>query len=104
MPFRRHRITPRERQLAEWICRHPRDGHRPPRMEDVARALEMELATAKAHLRSLALKLPNPHGLPAQRLVFSFRDALLLADRVAPQAHDAPSPAATSDRGRTAAA
>ena len=71
-------------------------------MEDLARALGMELATAKAHLRSVALKLPNPSGLPAQRLVFSFRDALLLADREA--SHDAPSVAATSPRGRTAAA
>lgn len=80
MPFRR--LTARERQVAEEICRRDAQG-RFPDMRDVAKRLGMKTSTAKAHLRTLALRLPNPHGLPAQRLVRSFEPAMRLAGRAA---------------------
>jgi len=61
-------MTPRERQVAREMCRRGPHG-RLPTMPEVAKRLGVSVATAKAHLRSIAVKLPNPHGLPAQRLV-----------------------------------
>lgn len=77
MPFRR--LTERERQVAEEICRRNARG-RFQTMEEVAKRLGMRTATAKSHLRTLALRLPNPHGLPAQRLVRSFESVMRSAD------------------------
>jgi hypothetical protein len=54
-------------------------------MVEVAARLGCTVATAKAHLRTLAIKLPNPHGLPAQRLVRSLESAMALAEE-APRA------------------
>jgi ATP/maltotriose-dependent transcriptional regulator MalT len=63
-------MTNREREVARELCNPGPDG-RLPTMLEVSNRLGVSLATAKAHLRSIARKLPNPHGLPAQRLVRS---------------------------------
>jgi hypothetical protein len=81
VPF--SRVTPRERQVAREMCRRGSTGQFPT-MVDVAKRLGCTVGTAKAHLRTLAIKLPNPHGLPAQRLVRSLESVFGLVEGRSP--------------------
>jgi hypothetical protein len=63
MPFRR--VTKRQLQIAELIWAGLT-------VVAIARRLNMRIATARSHVRDLAVKLPNPHGLPAYRLIQSY--------------------------------
>lgn len=64
-------MTPREKEVAEAIARRDASG-RYPTLGEVAQRLGVKVSTVNAHLRTLSLKIPNPHGLPAQRLVRSW--------------------------------
>lgn len=35
----------------------------------ISRDIGSSVATVRAHVRTIAKKLPNPHGLPAARLI-----------------------------------
>ena len=67
MPF--GRLTARQRQVADLICR------RGLSVVAVARELGMPISTARAHVRAIAQRLANPHGLPAYRLIQSYAPA-----------------------------
>lgn len=71
MPF--HRLTRRQHQIADMICL---DGMT---VVAIAQRLEMPIATARAHVRGIAQRLSNPHGLPAYRLIQSYSAARKLA-------------------------
>lgn len=73
MPF--SRLTPKERDVADLICLHGLS------VVAVAHRLHMSIKTARAHTRSIAGKLANPHGLPAVKLIQSYRALRLLAER-----------------------
>jgi DNA-binding CsgD family transcriptional regulator len=64
MPLRR--VTKRQLEVAELIWAGLT-------VVAVARRLNMPIATARSHVRDLAVKLPNPHGLPAYRLIQSYK-------------------------------
>jgi len=59
-------LTPRQRQIADLICREQLS------VVAIAHRLEMSLATARAHVRAIAQRLPNPNGLPAYRLIRTY--------------------------------
>jgi DNA-binding NarL/FixJ family response regulator len=67
------RLTPRQRQIADLICL---DGLS---VVAVARRLGMPIATARSHVKSIAQRLANPHGLPAYRLIESYGQARRVA-------------------------
>lgn len=72
MPF--DRLTPRQSEIADLICL---DGLS---VVAIARRLEMPIATARTHVRDIAQRLANPHGLPAYRLILSYAPARRLAE------------------------
>lgn len=47
------------------------------RVHVIARELGVEVATVRTHIRRIAKKLPNPHQLPAVRLIESFRSGVV---------------------------
>lgn len=77
MSFRR--LTPRQREVADLICLHGLS------VVAISRQLEMPLATARTHVRDIAQRLPNPHGLPAYRLILSYAPARRLAELQQPR-------------------
>lgn len=71
MPFRR--LTPRQQQVADLICLEQLS------VVSIAARLVMPLSTARAHVRAIAQRLANPHGLPAYKLIESYAPARRLA-------------------------
>lgn len=65
-------LSPRQRQVVELICRERLS------VVDVARRLQMPIATARAHVRAIGRRLANPHGLPAYRLIQSYAPLFLV--------------------------
>lgn len=61
------RITPAERAVVDRLWR---DESVPA----VAAALDCSEHTVRSHLKAVASRLPNPHQLPAMKLILSFRD------------------------------
>jgi len=55
-------MTPRQRQVAALVA----EGKT---YRQVGDALGMATSTVKCHVASIAMHLPNPHNLPAKRLV-----------------------------------
>lgn len=43
----------------------------------IARDIGSSVATVRAHVRAIAKKLPNPHGLPAARLIREYMRVLV---------------------------
>lgn len=87
-----HHLTPRQREIADLICLHDMS------IVAVAQQLRMPVATVRAHVRDIAIRLPNPYGYPAKMLIRSFRGVMLAAERErAAQAGRAP-----SERAKTA--
>lgn len=72
MPF--DRLTPRQSEIADLICLHGLS------VVAIARRLHMPIATARTHVRDIAQRLANPHGLPAYRLILSYAPARRLAE------------------------
>lgn len=58
-------ITPTQRQVVDrlWAGK---------RVRVIARELGMQVGTVRSHIRAVATKLPNPHNLPAVRLIRTF--------------------------------
>lgn len=63
------RITQRQRELVELLL----EGKS---VVAAARELGIGVSTARHHLKALALQLPNPHGLPALKLIVGYFEAL----------------------------
>lgn len=63
------RITPRQRQLVDLLIEKRS-------IAAAARELGMSIHTARHHVRDIALRVPNPHGLPAHRLILSYFEQL----------------------------
>ncbi|MBA3852918.1 MAG: hypothetical protein C0503_00805 [Gemmatimonas sp.] len=61
-------LTKRELQIATLIG----EG---ATVVQVARAIACPLSTVRVHVRAIARKLPNPHGLPAARLIRRWHSA-----------------------------
>jgi DNA-binding CsgD family transcriptional regulator len=61
-------ITPAERQVVEQLWADKR-------VREIARLSGVHVATIRSQIRSVAAKLPNPHGLPAVKLIRSFDPA-----------------------------
>jgi DNA-binding NarL/FixJ family response regulator len=59
------RLTPRQREIAD-LCLKGLS------VVALAQRLGMPIATARAHVRAIAQRLPNPNGLPAYRLIRSY--------------------------------
>lgn len=45
------------------------------RVREIAKVLGMKVPTVRTHVRIVAAQLPNPHNLPAVRLIRSFDPA-----------------------------
>lgn len=73
MPF--SRLTPRQREISDLICVEKLS------VVAIAKRLKMPLSTARAHVRGIAQRLPNPHGLPAYRLIRSYSAACRAAEK-----------------------
>lgn len=56
------RLTPRELTIASRIASGAS-------IVQISRDIGSSVATVRAHVRTIAKKLPNPHGLPAARLI-----------------------------------
>lgn len=69
------RLTPRQSEIADLICLHGLS------VVAIARRLQMPIATARTHVRDIAQRLANPHGLPAYRLILSYAPARRLAEQ-----------------------
>lgn len=69
LPDMPNRLTPRQHQLVALLV----DRHT---VAEAARALGISIHTARAHVRSIANRVPNPHGLPAHRLIVSYFNGL----------------------------
>jgi hypothetical protein len=74
MPF--GRLTPRQQQIADLICLERLS------VVAIAKRLAMPLATARAHVRAIAQRLANPHGLPAYKLIESYAPARRIAAQI----------------------
>lgn len=59
-------LTPRQRQIADLICLHGLS------VVAIAKRLRIQVTTARFHVRAIAERIPNPHGLPAYRLIRSY--------------------------------
>jgi DNA-binding NarL/FixJ family response regulator len=59
-------LTPRQRQIADLI------RIKGLSVVAIAGELGMPIATARAHVRGIARRLPNPNGLPAYRLIRTY--------------------------------
>lgn len=55
-------LTPRQAEVADLLATGLT-------VVAVAMKLRISLPTARSHVRSIALLIPNPHNLPAERLV-----------------------------------
>lgn len=71
MPF--NHLTPRQREIADLICLHKLT------CVAIARRLNSPVATVRSHVRGIAARLANPHGLPAYKLIESYASARRLA-------------------------
>lgn len=61
-------ITATQRKVVDLLWA----GHR---VRVIAKLLGMEVSTVRAHIRTVAAQLANPHDLPAVRLIRTFDPA-----------------------------
>jgi hypothetical protein len=64
-----HRITPRQRELVDLLVEKRS-------IAAAAKELGMSIHTARAHVKAIVLHIPNPHGLPAHKLILAYFESL----------------------------
>lgn len=68
-PSMSSRFTPRQRELIDLLVAKRS-------VAAAAKELGISIHTARAHVKAIALQLPNPHGLPAHKLILGFFEDL----------------------------
>lgn len=68
-PSMSSRFTPRQRELIDLLVAKRS-------VAAAAKELGVSVHTARAHVRAIALQLPNPHGLPAHKLILAYFENL----------------------------